>query len=56
MNIFIFTDDAQAAFEKIKSFIGTRDFIKDLKAAYRKVGGDFFTIIYPDGETRFSVA
>ena len=56
MNIFVRTDHPKLAFEKIKSILGTRDFMPQLKAAYRDVGGDTFTIIYPSTLEHFSIA
>jgi hypothetical protein len=56
MNIFIRTDQPKLAFEKIKVLLGTQDFMPDLKAAYRDVGKDNFTVIYPAGLTHFSIA
>jgi hypothetical protein len=56
MNIFIFTDHPQLAFDRIKSLLGTRDFMPDLKAAYRQTGTDDFAIVYPDDLAQFSIA
>lgn len=56
MNIFVRTDHPKAAFEKIKSVLGTRDFMPDLKAAFRDVGKDNFTVIYPEDLSHFAIA
>jgi hypothetical protein len=56
MNIFVLTDSPQLAFDRIKSLLGTSDFMPELKAAYRQTGSDHFTILYPDDLTRFSIA
>ena len=56
MNIFIFTDEPQVAFDRIKSVLGTRDFMPDLKAAFRQIGSDNFTIVHPEGLAHFSIA
>jgi len=56
MNIFVRTDHPKLAFEKIKSLLGTKDFIPDLKAAFRDVGKDNFTIIYPTDLDHFAIA
>lgn len=56
MNIFVFTDHPQLAFDRIKAFLGTGDFMPDLKAAYRQIGSDSFTIVYPSGLNHFSIA
>jgi hypothetical protein len=56
MNIFVHTDHPELAFEKIKSLIGTRDFMPDLKVAFRNVGKDNYTILHPAGLKEFKIA
>lgn len=56
MNIFVRTDHPTLAFQKIKSLLGTQDFMPDLKVAYRDVGKDNFTILHPAGLTCFAIA
>jgi hypothetical protein len=56
MNIFILTDNPILAFDCIKMLLGTKDFIPDLKAAFREVGKDAFTIVHPPKLSHFSVA
>jgi hypothetical protein len=56
MNIFIRTDYPKLAFEKIKSLLGTQDFMPELKAAYRDIGKDNFTVIYPPELDHFAIA
>ena len=56
MNIFIFTDEPKRAFQRIKQILGTEDFMPELKAAYRKVGTDEFTILHPPGLIEFGIA
>src|SRR5688572_12241714 len=56
MNIFIRTDHPKLAFERVKSVLGTKDFMPDLRAAFRKVGKDQFTILYPNNLTHFTIA
>jgi hypothetical protein len=56
MNIFVHTDNSKLAFEQIKSLIGTKDFMPDLKAAFRDIGKDDFTILFPAGLAHFSIA
>lgn len=46
MNIFIFTDDPTGAFESAKRTLEPK-FIIDMKAAYRKIDGEDYTIIHP---------
>ena len=55
-NIFVHTDYPQLAFEQIKSTLGTRDCMPSLKVAYRELGTDDFTILYPSGLTNFEIA
>jgi hypothetical protein len=55
MNIFILTDHPKPTFERIKHLLGTRDFMPDLKVAYRVIGEDEFTILHPAGLTRFAI-
>jgi hypothetical protein len=45
MNIFIHTDYPKLAFRQITAVIGTKDFMPELKAAFRSIGGDDFTVI-----------
>jgi hypothetical protein len=56
MNIFVRTDHPKLAFEKIKLLLGTHDFMPELKAAYRDVGKDNYTVLYPPGLGHFSIA
>lgn len=56
MNIFIFTEHPELAFERVKKVLGTKDFMPDLKVAYREVGKDEFTILHPTGLTYFAIA
>src|SRR5688572_19634226 len=56
MNIFILTDQPKLAFEHVKQVLGTKDFMPELKAAYREIGGDEFTILHPTGLSHFAIA
>src|SRR5437867_1746605 len=56
MNIFILTDHPKPALERIKQLLGTRDFMHDLKVAYRVIGMDEFTILHPADLTHFAIA
>src|ERR1700677_2728833 len=47
MNIFVRTNFPKLSFERIKSLLGTQDFLPELKAAYREVGKDIYTVLYP---------
>jgi hypothetical protein len=56
MNIFILADDPRRAFERVIDVLRTSDLASELKAAYREIGHDSFTILYPAGLTIFTVA
>jgi hypothetical protein len=56
MNIFILTNCPKRAFDRIKQLPGMRKFMPDLKVAYREVGKNDFTILYPAGLTYFAIA
>ena len=56
MNIFVLTDQPQAAFDRIKVLIGAEEFMRELKVAYREIGKSQFTIVHPPGLTRFTIA
>ena len=56
MNIFVRTNHPKLAFEKIKEIPEIVEFMPDLKAAYRDVGTDIFTIVYPPGLKHFMIA
>jgi len=56
MNIFILTDHPKLAFQAIKQLLGTRDFMPELKVAFREIGKDDFTILHPTGLSHFAIA
>ena len=56
MNIFFHTDHPKLAFERIKQVLGTKDFMPDLKVAFREIGKDEFTILHPAGLDHFAIA
>ena len=56
MNIFIHTDDPRLAFQRIEQVLGTRDFLPELKAAFRDIDADDYTILHPAGLSHFEVA
>ena len=47
MNIFVHTDDPVAAFNEVKSTLGSCDFWVDARVAYREVAKSGFTILWP---------
>jgi hypothetical protein len=56
MNIFILTDHPKLAFERVKQVLGTKDFMPELKVAYREIGKDQFIILHPAGLSCFAIA
>lgn len=56
MNLFVLTDHPKRAFERAQQVLGTKDFMPELKAAYREIGRDQFTILFPPGLKDFSIA
>ena len=55
MNLFIFTNDATDAFDKIQKIISVTTY-PGLKAAFRHVEGDEYTLLWPkDACCTFSV-
>ena len=55
MNIFIFTDRADHALERIKSIPKVARNLKKMKVGYRIAGEDEYTPICPEGQEHFSV-
>jgi len=55
MNIFIFTEDPKATFERVKNIGSIPNHMNNLKAGYREVGEDDFVPLYPEGLDHFSV-
>ncbi len=56
MNIFVLTNNPQAAFDKIRQLLGTQDFMNEMRVAFRELGQDEFTILYPQTLHHFSIA
>lgn len=56
MNIFILTNHPKPAFERIMELLGTRAFTLDLKVAFRVLGKEKFTILFPADLTQFAIA
>ena len=55
MNIFIHTDHPKLAFEQICRIIGSKDFMADMKVAYREFNSDTYTILFPPDLSHFEV-
>jgi hypothetical protein len=48
-NIFIFTSDPATTFRLTKPVLERRQQLRSVTAAYRKVNGEHFTVIWPEG-------
>ena len=55
MNIFVFTEQPQRAFERIKLIPDVADNLDGLRAGYRAVDEDNYKPIFPAGVERFAV-
>jgi hypothetical protein len=53
MNIFIFTEEPQATFERVKNIGSIPNHLSNFKAGYREVGEDDFAPLYPRASTTF---
>ncbi|HKQ39497.1 MAG TPA: ABC transporter [Verrucomicrobiae bacterium] len=53
MNIFIHTDHPKLAFDHLRQLVGTKDFMPDLKVAYREIGNEEFVILHPPALSHF---
>ena len=56
MNIFIYTDEPQAALDQAKAVLKAHGRMSGLRAAYRDVEGDDFTVLWPESLASFEVA
>ena len=56
-NIFIFTSDPARTFQQARPALERRQSLQAVTAAYRRVGGEQFTVIWPeDSRQEFVVA
>jgi len=56
-NIFVFTDDPRATFQRAKSVLENAGYLMNVIIAYRNVEGEDFTVIWPENCAReFTVA
>jgi hypothetical protein len=56
MNIFILTNDPQAAFEQVRVILERRNIWSAVRVAYREISGNTFVILWPKHLTEFEVA
>ena len=56
-NIFIFTADPRQTFRQAMPALDRCGGLKNVKAAFREVGSDFLTVIWPEGASeKFTIA
>lgn len=51
-NIFIFTSDPAATFLRVRETLQREGRLESATAAHRPVGGEHYTVIWPEGATR----
>ena len=56
VNIFIYTNSPGEIFAIAKEILVARGLFTGVRVAYRPVGSDLYTILWPDGLRRFEVA
>jgi YD repeat-containing protein len=56
MNIFVHTDNVQDAFAEIKGLLAARAALNSARVAYREIGKNEYTILWPEHLERFSIA
>lgn len=56
MNIFIYTDEPLAALDQARAILEMHGRWSGVRAAYRDVEGDGFTVLWPKGLSTFDVA
>lgn len=55
-NIFIITPDPLATFWRVRQTLQRERLLESVVAAYRLVGGEQFTVLWPEGsESRFTI-
>lgn len=55
VNIFVHTDDVHLSFAEIKGLLATRSVLKDARIAYREIGKDQYSVLWPEDLKNFSV-
>ena len=54
-NIFIFTTDPAATFWRVRQTLQREGRLQTVTAAYREVAGESYTVLWPEGQTEFSI-
>jgi hypothetical protein len=52
VNVFIFTSDPRATFQRARSLLERRNCLRVVTAAYRAVNGERYTVIWPEDSTK----
>ena len=55
MNIFIETDEPAGAFAAVETVLSQKPRWADVRAAHREAAGETYTVLWPLGDTDFSV-
>lgn len=55
VNVFILTENPAHTFDEIKSIVGSQDVWVDVRVAYRGVGENQYTVLWPNDLERFEV-
>ena len=56
MNIFTYTDDPSSTLDQAKATLEAHGRMSNVRAAYRDVEGEDYTVLWPRGLSRFEVA
>jgi len=56
MNIFVHTNNVQDAFVEIKGLLAARAALNSARVAYREMGKNEYTVLWPEHLERFSIA
>jgi hypothetical protein len=56
MNIFIYVNDPRTAFNQTKATLEAHGRLVNVRAAYRDVDGEDFTVLWPEGLSTFEVS
>ena len=54
-NIFILTSDPATTFWRVRHTLHREGCLEAATAAYRAVGGERYTVLWPEGQTEFSI-
>ncbi len=55
-NIFVHTSDPRRAFEEIRTILSAHKLWPDTRIAFRQIDGEEYTVIWPEGATKFDIS